>query len=92
VRSYTLDVDALDADSQALWQAVRSATETWAPAGGVDAVLTALEQLVHPINTFFDRAMVMAEDMSVRRNRLALVYRIAALPDGRVDLSQVMGF
>ncbi len=58
----------------------------------VDAVLTALAKLTQPINTFFDRVMVMADDESVRRNRLALVYRIAALPDGLIDLSQVMGF
>jgi glycyl-tRNA synthetase beta subunit len=36
--------------------------------------------------------MVMAEDEAVRRNRLALVYAVAALPDGLLDLSQLMGF
>jgi glycyl-tRNA synthetase beta subunit len=54
--------------------------------------MTALQKLTDPINTFFDRVLVMAEDEALRRNRLALVYAIAAMPDGVVDLSQVMGF
>jgi glycyl-tRNA synthetase len=92
VRGYTLDVDALDPDSRVLWHAICAATAGVEPSADVDAVLSALGQLTQPINAFFDRVMVMAEDESVRRNRLALVYRIAALPDGLVDLSQVMGF
>lgn len=92
VRGYVLDVDSLDPDSRALWLAVCDAAGALKPARDVNAVLGTLEQLTQPINTFFDRVMVMAEDEGVRRNRLALVYRIAALPDGLVDLSQVMGF
>jgi glycyl-tRNA synthetase beta subunit len=58
----------------------------------VDGVLTALQQLTDPINFFFEQVLVMAEEEALRRNRLALVYAIAAIPDGVVDLSQVMGF
>jgi glycyl-tRNA synthetase beta subunit len=58
----------------------------------VDAVLNALAQLTDAINLFFEKVLVMAEDEATRRNRLALVYSIAALPDGLVDLSQLMGF
>jgi glycyl-tRNA synthetase len=35
---------------------------------------------------------VMAEDERVRRNRLGLVQRIAALADGVADLSKLEGF
>lgn len=58
----------------------------------MDAVLTALRTLTDPINAFFEAVLVMAEDEAVRRNRLALVYAVAAIPDGVVDLSQLMGF
>jgi glycyl-tRNA synthetase beta subunit len=34
----------------------------------------------------------MAEDESVRRNRLGLLQRITALADGVVDMSQLEGF
>jgi glycyl-tRNA synthetase len=45
-----------------------------------------------PINRFFTEVLVMADDPAVRQARLALVQRIAALPDGIADLSQLQGF
>lgn len=92
VRGYRLDVGALDADSRDLWLAFQEASEGLGPDREVDEVVEALRHLRDPINTFFDKVLVMAEDEAVRRNRLALVYAIAAIPDGVVDLSQVMGF
>ena len=93
VRTYHLDPSALDPDSQALWQKVREVTAPLAAGHrDVDTVLSALAQLTDAINLFFEKVLVMAEDEATRRNRLALVYSIAALPDGLVDLSQLMGF
>jgi glycyl-tRNA synthetase len=93
VRTYHVDPDALDEQaSRDLWAAYRRATENLGPDRGVDAVLGAVQALTDPINAFFEAVLVMAEDEAVRRNRLALVYAIAAIPDGVVDLSQVMGF
>jgi glycyl-tRNA synthetase len=51
-----------------------------------------LRDLQAPINRFFTDVLVMAEDPAVRQARLALVQRIAALPDGVADLSQLQGF
>ena len=51
-----------------------------------------LRDLQAPINRFFADVLVMAEDPAVRQARLALVQRIAALPDGIADLSQLQGF
>ena len=48
--------------------------------------------LVGPINTFFEKVLVMAEDTDLRYARLALVQHLAALPDGIADLSQMQGF
>ncbi|MCS7261124.1 MAG: glycine--tRNA ligase subunit beta [Anaerolineae bacterium] len=93
VRTYRLDPAALDPDSLALWQKIREATAPFAQdRRDVDAVLNALAQLTDAINLFFEKVLVMAEDEATRRNRLALVYTIATLPDGLVDLSQLMGF
>jgi glycyl-tRNA synthetase len=51
-----------------------------------------LRDLRGPINRFFTDVLVMADDPAVRQARLALVQRIAALPDGIADLSQLQGF
>jgi len=93
VRSYHLDTHAfVEEASRDLWAAYQRATEGLGEDRDVDEVMTVLQQLTDPINAFFDKVLVMAEDETLRRNRLALVYAIAAIPDGVVDLSQVMGF
>jgi glycyl-tRNA synthetase len=93
VRAYQVDPDVfVEQASRDLWAAYRQATRHLGPDRDVDGVVTALQRLTDPINVFFDKVLVMAEDEVLRRNRLALVYAIAAIPDGVVDLSQVMGF
>jgi glycyl-tRNA synthetase len=93
VRDYQVDPDGfVDETSRDLWAAYQRTTEELGSDRGVDEVMAALLQLIDPINAFFDKVLVMAEDRTLRRNRLALVYAIAAIPDGLVDLSQVMGF
>ena len=56
------------------------------------AVLGAVAALMPAINGFFDAVLVMAEDPAVRANRLALVARVAGLPDAVADLSRMEGF
>jgi len=51
-----------------------------------------LHTLQAPINAFFESVLVNAEDEMVRKARLALVQRIAALPAAVADLSQLQGF
>ncbi len=74
---------------QAAWEAaahlVREETS-------VSVLGQALRDLKAPINRFFTEVLVMAEDPDLRQARLALVQRIAALPDGIADLSQLQGF
>jgi glycyl-tRNA synthetase len=93
VRDYQVDPDGfVDETSRDLWAAYQRATEGLGADRDVDEVMAALQQLIGPINAFFDKVLVMAEDQTLRHNRLALVYAVAAIPDGLVDLSQVMGF
>ncbi len=56
---------------------------------GVALLGEVLGDLQGPINRFFTDVLVMADDPAVREARLALVQRIAALPDGIADLSQL---
>ena len=73
------------------WQAAQAKL----PGGQVQDVTelaAVLRDLKEPINRFFTDVLVMAEDPAVRVARLALVQRIAALPDGVADLSVLQGF
>ncbi|MBK8799839.1 MAG: glycine--tRNA ligase subunit beta [Anaerolineales bacterium] len=51
-----------------------------------------LRALQTPINTFFARVLVNAEEEAVRRARLALLQRIAQLPARVAELSKLQGF
>jgi glycyl-tRNA synthetase len=51
-----------------------------------------LHKLQAPINAYFDRVLVNAEDETLRHARLALVQQIAALPGQVADLSRLRGF
>lgn len=44
------------------------------------------------INIFFEKVLVMAEDKTVKENRLGLLQRIASLANGVADLSKLEGF
>jgi len=55
------------------------------PSGQLDALATLRE----PIDTFFDGVMVMAEDETIRANRLALLSRLRALFLNLADVSRL---
>ena len=88
---YPLGADTEPA-AQALLAAYQAAAPSVQAAGDVPALFAALRALVAPINTFFDRVLVMADDEALRRARLGLVQHIAALPDGIADLAVLQGF
>lgn len=59
------------------------------------SVVTALEEiknLVMPINAFFDKVLVMADEASIRESRLGLLQRIANLIKPFADFSKLEGF
>ena len=51
-----------------------------------------LQALAMPINAYFEKVLVNAEDETLRKARLALVQHVAALPAAVADLSQLQGF
>ena len=58
----------------------------------VDEFLNAVAKLIPSITAFFDKVLVMAEDKTVKENRLGLLQRIANLAAGIADLSKLEGF
>jgi glycyl-tRNA synthetase len=57
-----------------------------------EALWPLLEGLRQPINAYFEKVLVNAEDETLRNARLALVQAIALLPAGVADLSKLQGF
>ena len=57
-----------------------------------DLLIDQLQALQPSINDYFDNVMVNAEDEDLKKARLALVQRVAGLPDGIADLSKLQGF
>jgi glycyl-tRNA synthetase beta chain len=75
-----------------LHSALLQVTETVAAAvAGKDyiAALTEIATLRPPVDAFFERVMVMAEDERVRTNRLALLTSIARLFGGLADFAKI---
>jgi len=58
----------------------------------VSRLMEGLVILTPVIARFFDDVLVMAQDLAVRQNRLALLQSIGALAEGIIDLSQMEGF
>lgn len=62
------------------------------PASDAEMLVNVLVELTAPINRFFDKVMVMADDPAQREANLGLLQHIAGLADGIADLSKVQGF
>jgi glycyl-tRNA synthetase len=91
---FALDADAYELPvEQALHDAYLAAAAAMeSSATPEDALGGQIQALQAPINAYFDSVLVNADDERVRKARLALVQRIAALPGGIADLSRLQGF
>ena len=90
---YPVDEALFEVDSEgALWAAVNQAETAREDDRTVDSFLNAFVPLVAVINRFFNEVLVMAEDETVRQNRLGLLQRVAAISEDIVDLSGLEGF
>ncbi|MBV6395970.1 MAG: Glycine--tRNA ligase beta subunit [Anaerolineales bacterium] len=58
----------------------------------INDLLETVVKLTPSINAFFDKVLVMAEELKVKENRLGLLQQIAALSSGLADLSKLEGF
>jgi len=76
----------------ALHAAYAKAAAAITPGMALPAFLAACAPLASPIDAYFEKVFVMAEDEGVRANRLALLRDLAALPRGVLDFAQLPGF
>jgi glycyl-tRNA synthetase len=93
VRLGAIDPDAfVEPATRTLHAAWQKTAVRISPSSSVDELLTAFLALVKPITTFFEEVLVMADDTTLRANRLALLQGIADLTQGIVNLSKLQGF
>ena len=71
------------------YEAVKMKVEDHLQKDLFDRALVEIASLRDTVDAFFDGVMVMADDMAVRRNRLALLGHIAALFGGFADFSKL---
>jgi glycyl-tRNA synthetase beta chain len=73
------------------FSAVKTSVESRVAAGSWLDALIEIATLRGPVDAFFDRVMVMAEDQRVRTNRLALLTAIARMFGRIADFSKIAG-
>ncbi|KAK3195209.1 hypothetical protein Dsin_026519 [Dipteronia sinensis] len=79
-------------EERALWNAFLSVNNKIHPGIDVDDFVEISALLVQPLEDFFNNVFVMVEEERIRKNRLALLKKIADLPRGIADLSILPGF
>ena len=90
---HVVDPAAIDEPAtRALYEAYLRVAADIRKAPIIETLLQGLADLAPLIAHFFEEVLVMAEDLSVRQNRLALLQSVGALADGIIDLSQMEGF
>lgn len=81
--------DAAESGLYEAFQAVKSSVDAKVSEGSWLDALTGIATLRGPVDTFFDKVMVMADDERVRTNRLALLTAIARMFGRIADFSRI---
>jgi glycyl-tRNA synthetase len=90
---YALAPERLSSDeARQLYESYLVAQAEVNPASDADILVNVLIELTAPINRFFDKVMVMADDPAQRAANLGLLQHIVGLADGIADLTRVQGF
>lgn len=79
-------------EEKALYATVLKAEASLAGSFDLEMALEQISLLVTPINGFFDKVLVMAEEQALRESRLGILQRIAGLMKPYADLSKLEGF
>ena len=82
----------IEKEEQALLVALEAAEKSPRRPASVDDFLNAFLPMIPTVNRFFEAVLVMADDRSLRENRLGLLQRIAALAEGVAEMSKLEGF
>jgi glycyl-tRNA synthetase len=90
---FTVDESVLVEDEEkALYSTVLKAEASLVGNFDLEMTLEQISSLVTPINAFFDKVLVMAEDQALRESRLGILQRIAGLIKPYADFSKLEGF
>lgn len=90
---YAVSSDKLtEPEEKNLFKAYWQAKENLGASRMIGDFLSNFFPLVPVINNFFDTILVMTEDREIRENRLGLLQGIAAMANGKADLSLLEGF
>lgn len=88
---YSVDKSLLqEAAEKNLYAQILNVSEAVEPLyrlGDYGALLRQLAELKEPIDAFFDQVMVMVDEESLKRNRLALLHCLSELLQGVADMS-----
>ena len=84
--------DFAEKAEEALFKVLEKAESTSRAEGSVEDFLNAFVPMIPAVNEFFDKVLVMADNKSLRENRLGLLQRVAALSSGAAGLSKLEGF
>eukprot|EP00899_Mesostigma_viride_P004972 jgi/Mesvir1/14476/Mv05183-RA.1 len=79
-------------EEKQLWAVYRQVAAQVSPGMNVDDFVRVSAALRGPVDAFFNNVFVMAEDEKLRKNRLRLLWDIASLANGIVDLSALPGY
>ena len=86
----TVKQDLLQQDEErALFTALQTAVTNSANVSDYSAVLESLAALREPVDGFFDKVMVMADDAALRDNRLAMLAQLRGLFLKVADISEL---
>jgi glycyl-tRNA synthetase len=90
---FTVDPERFVEDAERdLYASLEKAESVERAPSSVDDFLNAFVPMIPAVNAFFEKVLVMAEDDSLRKNRLGLLQRIAALASTCADFSKLEGF
>lgn len=84
--------DFVTDEERQLWAAYQDSPTDLETVSSVNSFLQAFMPLIPAINAFFEKVMVMDENLKVRENRLGLLQKIASMSKGVADLSKLEGF
>ena len=92
VRGQGSGVEGQTEDREPATVALKQAVDGLSQPPDIQSLISNLQSLTGPINVFFDKVMVMAEEAGLRAARLSLLQRIVSQADGIADLSKLEGF
>ncbi len=90
---YSVEADRfVEPAERELFSAILQAENTPRAAASVNDFLNAFLPMIPSVNRFFDEVLVMADDASLRENRLGMLQQIVDLAQGVADFSKLEGF